>query len=242
MTDDKKYKGFSTLVHEMDRETLSYFTAYAIKRDETFIEPTSKINLGRFSGYVIGPCGAVPVYINPHHKNAIHASTEIAALRVIRSTARRNGASYPNMCFVLVDSEENFFRAIDERLDSLSEVFSSVVVIPITDTKAFKESDGEYIINLYGTESAAEKIKSSLYYSEERRKKSDGEIDGLPSWELITSDFSKLKDIRRCERAHVICYAWQKDIIDRLTPNTDIEYMVLSDNKLEELKNLIKEV
>lgn len=81
----------------------------------------------------------------------------------------------------------------------------------------------------------------SALYGASPEKDCDGYFDGLPSWEILSCDYSKAKAADKYRlRCHFICFGWQEKIVKEITRNAQITLSILSGEQEEILFDYIK--
>ena len=102
---------------------------------------------------------------------------------------------------------------------------------------------GRYVLNILSTERWEIKILDALYYDDELTlsRLSDGQINGVPSWEFMTCNFKKAEYILRngSRHIHLICYPWQQKILEAMFPDYQSDFMIMGEKEQRELENAI---
>ena len=229
--ESQRFSGFSESLEKRNVTGTSFYSIRYIKKDDQIKGTGYRSNLSKSQGLLLVGKKAYMVFTGPKeislsNENQLKMILELKLRSIYRETIKLDA-------LILASSRED----IKNIPEDFREIFEKVVVAPINNTKDFRESDGRYIIDILKTED----ISDYLYYETERIGGiSDGKIKDRYSWEIISGDFSKLDKIKRLpeDKIHIICYGWQKEIIDEIV-NKDITYMVLDDKRKAELKEII---
>lgn len=141
-----------------------------------------------------------------------------------KETMQENQRKAPNGSAIILikDNKREYKKEVKAVIKSknflLDRIFTSYHLVP-------DGENGRKIIELIGKKDWQERLNRSLYgKNTEEHGKNDGYTkDGRRSWELLSCNYKKIREINKSvspeEEIDIICFKWQRDLIEELTKN-----------------------
>lgn len=238
------------LTHALPLEKKFFYTSRIIK-DILNESGTKRIMLSKANGILCAGGNVYPSYF-VQEGTAAYSKTHEEQMRFLAKDIHRNAygeqsekrfaAFHPNGHAIYVVRDEacipELIQKKKRKYMTPGAVYGDYYILPC-------DSRGRFVINILSTPGWETKVLDTLYYDEELTldKLSDGEIDGVPSWEFMTCNFKKIDYILRSgsRHIHLICYPWQQDILEQLLPKRQIDFMIMKENEQKEFADAICE-
>ncbi len=117
----------------------------------------------------------------------------------------------------------------------LSKLFTDVHTIP-------NDKNGDFVLQMLCTDNWREKILKALYGEVCHSKLYDGTKDDLPSWELLSCDYSKLQTIKKVAKdmpVNIICFDFQVPLVKKITKGVKTQIDILNNKQKDMLQQLL---
>ena len=144
-----------------------------------------------------------------------------------KETMQENQRKAPNGSAIILikDNKREYKKEVKAVIKSknflLDRIFTSYHLVP-------DGEKGKKIIELIGKKGWQEKLNRSLYgKNTEEHGKNDGYTkDGRRSWELLSCNYKKIREINKSvspeKEIDIICFKWQKELIEELTKDRSV--------------------
>jgi hypothetical protein len=226
-----------------------FFYTSRIIKDILNESGTKRIMLSKANGILCAGGNVYPSYF-VQEGTAAYSKTHEDQVRFLAKDIHRNAygdenerrfsAIHPNGHAIYI--VENI-RAIPELIQKKKRkymtpgaVYGDYYILPC-------DNRGKFVINTLSTPDWETKVLDTLFYDDELTldKLSDGEIEGVPSWEFMTCNFRKIDYILRSGSRHIklICYPWQKELLESLLPKRQIDFMIMNDKEQKEFADAV---
>ena len=113
-----------------------------------------------------------------------------------------------------------------KRMESFENLFRNHYILPI-------DENGARVLDLLTSENWQPRIRTGLY-GEDNNKICDGYFNNIPSWEILSCDFSKAKRVAKYSgnsKTNFICFKWQEKLVKTLTKNTNAVITTLTEDQ-----------
>ena len=213
---------------------------------------TSRISTSIFSGVLLSGENAMTVYYIHNPEMTYSKENERQAKKVTSNMYKSAyGTASLKKNIIRVDGGQTLlifnnkediltmFRSKSNKRFRPDQIYNNVHII----TKDEECDDAFWLLR---QKDFRKKTLDALYYYEEQtpKKKCDAILEGsIPSWEFITSDFSKIDQIRSIKerKINIICYDWQKSLLKNLLRGYAVDFDILDEERLAQLKEIISE-
>lgn len=205
-----------------------FFTSKYLKLGESV---NDRINISRISGVMLSQGNLYNVY-NLEDGARIFKNSEMDMNNTIQNIyASAYGKVLKDFEAIILTEK---LPARTERLDGL---FSHYYFVP-------HSRYGNIVIRILSCENWREKVQESLYGEASSSTIADGFFNDIPSWELLTCEYSKVKKIKKIagnNPVHFIIYEWQEDVIKKLAQGMNYTCEILTyEQELIFLENVEK--
>lgn len=205
-----------------------FFTSKYLKLGESI---NDRINISRISGVMLSQGNLYNVY-NLEDGARIFKNSEMDMNNTIQNLY---ASAYGK---ILKDFEAIIItKTLPLRTERLDGLFSHYYFIP-------NSWYGNIVIRILSCENWREKVQEALYGEVSPSSIADGFFNNIPSWELVTCEYSKIKKVKKIagnNPVHFIIYDWQENIIKKLTQGMNCTYQkLLHEQELILLETVVK--
>lgn len=202
-----------------------FYTSKYIKRG---FPVTHRINFSNSTGLMISSGNVYRVY-TPGEDIKLKTQSEKDMNVWLRQILRSAGETCEEIPAIIICDDTEAILKKDRKLTNM---FPGYRVVP---------RDGVRVLDILSSENWEEKLQTALYGAPSEME-CDGEFDRVPSWELLSCDYGKIrKALQHRMETHLICFKWQEEIVKKKTKNTATRISILSEDQEEILINYIKE-
>jgi hypothetical protein len=93
---------------------------------------------------------------------------------------------------------------------------------------------GDFVIQILSRENWRAKLQEALYGEPAKDPRLDGVMNGTPSWELISCEYSKIQMVKKLagnNPVNFIIFGWQEPILKQLTKGMNCTLQILTEEQ-----------